>query len=82
VNTQFTYICSEFHRKGSWRNHKATGGSMFGEKLSHYVDLPRWWIGADIDTVFSVCAPNIIPTMKFAIIITPVIDLRMVRQAN
>jgi predicted dehydrogenase len=61
VNTQCYYICSEFHHKDSWRNKKATGGSMFGEKLSHYVDLPRWWIGADVADVCSVCAPNVIP---------------------
>lgn len=34
---------------------------MFGEKLSHYVDLPRWWIGADVADVSSMCAPNVIP---------------------
>ncbi|HEY3417877.1 MAG TPA: Gfo/Idh/MocA family oxidoreductase [Armatimonadota bacterium] len=61
INTHCYYICSEFHGKGSWRNKKATGGSMFGEKLSHYVDLPRWWIGADVQDVFTVCAPNVIP---------------------
>ena len=31
---------------------------MFGEKLSHYVDLPRWWIGSPVTEVYSVCAPN------------------------
>lgn len=61
INTQCYYICSEFHHKGSWRNKLETGGSMFGEKLSHYVDLPRWWIGADVTDVSSVCAPNVIP---------------------
>ncbi|OGV68752.1 MAG: hypothetical protein A3K19_11895 [Lentisphaerae bacterium RIFOXYB12_FULL_65_16] len=63
VNTHCTYICSEFHHKGSWRNKLATGGSMFGEKLSHYVDLPRWWVGADVPVVdvFSACSPNVIP---------------------
>ncbi len=61
VNTQCTYICSEFHQKGSWRNLKATGGSMFGEKLSHYVDLPRWWVGSPVVDVFSACAPNVVP---------------------
>jgi predicted dehydrogenase len=61
VNTQCTYICSEFHQKGSWRNKKATGGSMFGEKLSHYVDLPRWWIGSPVVEVHSLCAPNVVP---------------------
>jgi len=61
VNTQCSYICSEFHHKGSWRNCKDTGGSMFGEKLCHYVDLPRWWIGAPVTEVYTVCAPNVVP---------------------
>ena len=60
-NTHCFYICSEFHHKGSWRNNLDTGGSMFGEKLSHYVDLPRWWIGSEVVDVFTVCAPNVIP---------------------
>jgi len=61
MNTNCTYICSEFHHKGSWRNRVATGGGMFGEKLSHYVDLPRWWIGSQVTEVYSLCAPNVIP---------------------
>jgi len=59
-NTHCYYICSEFHRKGSWRNELSSGGGMFGEKLSHYVDLSRWWIGDEVVEVNSVCAPNII----------------------
>ena len=63
VNVNCTYICSEFHYKGSWRNKLATGGSMFGEKLSHYVDLPRWWVGGSVPVVdvFTACSPNVIP---------------------
>ncbi len=61
MNTHCYYICSEFHTKSSWRVKLGTGGGMFGEKLSHYVDLPRWWIGAPVKDVFSVCAPNVIP---------------------
>ena len=61
TNTQCYYICSEFHHKGSWRNKLSSGGGMFGEKLSHYVDLPRWWIGSKVTEVYSVCAPNVIP---------------------
>jgi predicted dehydrogenase len=34
---------------------------MFGEKLSHYVDLPRWWIGDQVEEVYATCAPNVIP---------------------
>lgn len=60
LNTHCAYLSSA-REKGSWRNRKATGGSMFGEKLSHYVDLPRWWIGAEVKDVFSACAPNAIP---------------------
>jgi predicted dehydrogenase len=33
---------------------------MFGEKLSHYVDLPRWWIGDQVEEVYATCAPNAI----------------------
>ena len=61
MNTHCYYICSEFHQKGSWRNKRSSGGGMFGEKLSHYVDLPRWWIGSRVTEVLSVCAPNVIP---------------------
>jgi predicted dehydrogenase len=61
VNTQCNYICEEFHKKGSWRNRLETGGGMFGEKLSHYVDLPRWWVGSPVKDVFAVCAPNVVP---------------------
>jgi predicted dehydrogenase len=60
INTQCTYICSEFHGKASWRN-KKSGGSMFGLKLSHYVDFPRWLIGSPVKDVYSVCATNIVP---------------------
>ena len=34
---------------------------MFGEKLSHYVDLPRWWIGAPVTEIYSASAPNVVP---------------------
>jgi predicted dehydrogenase len=61
MNSHCYYICSEFHNKGSWRNKLSSGGGMFGEKLSHYVDLPRWWIGSRVTEAYSVCAPNVIP---------------------
>lgn len=60
VNTHCWYICGEFHGKASWRIRRDSGG-MFGEKLCHYVDLPRWWIGAAVVDVYSACAPNIVP---------------------
>lgn len=60
VSIQCTYICSEFHHKNSWRNQTATGGSMFGEKLSHYADLCRWFMGDSVHEVYSACAPNVV----------------------
>lgn len=61
VNSQCTYVCSEFHGRGSWRNSPSSGGGMFGEKLCHYVDLPRWWIDSPVVEVRSISAPNIVP---------------------
>lgn len=76
VNSQCTYICSEFHGRHSWRNKPSSGGGMFGEKLCHYVDLPRWWIDSPVEKVISLSAPNVVPyyevrdnyhtTLKFA----------------
>jgi predicted dehydrogenase len=61
-NTHCFYICSARER-GAWRDDPEAGGSMFGEKLSHYVDLPRWWVGSDVSEVYSVCSPNTTPYM-------------------
>lgn len=58
INTHCLYICSEFHGRHSWRNQVDATGGMFAEKLSHYVDLPRWWIGADVTEVYTASSPN------------------------
>jgi predicted dehydrogenase len=50
LNTQCTYCSSA-----------KTSGGMFGEKLSHYVDLVRWWVGDSVEEVYATCAPNVIP---------------------
>jgi predicted dehydrogenase len=63
VNTHCYYGSSAWG-KASWRNKEEFGGSMFGEKLSHYVDVPRWWIGSEVVDVYSACAPNIVPYME------------------
>jgi predicted dehydrogenase len=63
VNTHCYYGSSAWG-KGIWRNSAELGGSMFGEKLSHYVDIPRWWIGSEVVDVYSACAPNIVPYME------------------
>lgn len=61
TNIQCRYICSEFHGPDSWRNDPRTGGSLFAEKLCHYVDLQRWWSGDEIRMVSCFCAPNVVP---------------------
>ncbi|MBI4244402.1 MAG: Gfo/Idh/MocA family oxidoreductase, partial [Planctomycetes bacterium] len=58
LNSHCQYYCSEFHKKGSWRSESR--GTLIGEKLSHYLDLPRWWIGDEVTEVFSMHAPNFI----------------------
>jgi predicted dehydrogenase len=61
LNTHCIYSTSAWARNDVWRANSKTSGGMFGEKLSHYVDLPRWWIGDAIEEVYAVCAPNVIP---------------------
>ena len=61
LNTQCTYCSSAWGRNDLWRVASKTSGGMFGEKLSHYVDLVRWWIGDSVEEVYATCAPNIIP---------------------
>ncbi len=62
VNTQCNYIASSWV-KNTWRA-AGIGGNLFGEKLSHYVDLPRWWVGEEVAEIYAVSAPNAIPYYK------------------
>jgi predicted dehydrogenase len=61
LNTHCMYSSSAWGRDDVWRASSKTSGGMFGEKLSHYVDLPRWWIGDEVEEVYATCAPNVIP---------------------
>jgi predicted dehydrogenase len=61
LNTQCTYASSAWGRHDVWRVASKPSGGMFGEKLSHYVDLVRWWIGDEVEEVYATCAPNVIP---------------------
>jgi len=60
VSTHCLYGSSAY-AQDAWRNRKGAGGNTFGERLSHYVDLTRWWIGSDVVDVYSACAPNVVP---------------------
>ena len=61
LNTQCTYCTSAWGKHDGWRVASETSGGMFGEKLSHYVDLVRWWIGDSVEEVYATSAPNLIP---------------------
>jgi len=60
VNIQCRYYCCEFHQKDTWRSN-STGSFLIGEKLSHYLDLQRWWFGSSPESVYSVSAPKVVP---------------------
>ena len=59
VNIQCRYYCSEFHNKNSWRSN-SPGSFLIGEKLSHYLDLQRWWFEASPENIYSVSAPKVV----------------------
>ena len=58
LNTHCTYFCSEFHLRDSWRSRSK--GTLLGEKLSHYLDLQRWWVNDEVSEIFSMNAPNFV----------------------
>jgi predicted dehydrogenase len=58
VNSQCRYYSSEFHLKDTWRS--KSKGTLIGEKLSHYLDLQRWWMGSPVEEVFSMTSPNVV----------------------
>lgn len=60
VSTHCLYGSSAYERS-AWRNSNTEGGGTFGERISHYVDLTRWWVGAPVTEVYSACAPNVVP---------------------
>ena len=59
VLSDLRYYCCEFHHKNSWRSH-GTGSFLIGEKLSHYLDLQRWFFDSEINNVYSVSAPQVV----------------------
>jgi len=59
VNCHCRYYCSEFHKKNNWRSN-SKGHFLIGEKLSHYIDLQRWFMGSEVEYVFSMNAPNVV----------------------
>ncbi|MCF6174884.1 MAG: Gfo/Idh/MocA family oxidoreductase [Victivallaceae bacterium] len=58
VNCHCRYYSSEFHGKNTWRSNSK--GTLIGEKLSHYLDLQRWFMGNEVEEVFSMNSPNVV----------------------
>jgi len=63
VNIQFRYFCSEFHHKNTWRSN-SPGSFLIGEKLSHYLDLMRFFFEDEFESVYSVPSQNVVPYFK------------------
>jgi predicted dehydrogenase len=59
VNIQCRYYCCEFHKKNNWRSN-STGSFLIGEKLSHYLDLQRWYFGETPQNVYSLSAAKVV----------------------
>jgi len=48
----------------NWKKDLAISGGIFCEKLSHYIDFPRWLAGREIREVVVFAGPNVIPGDK------------------
>ncbi len=70
-NVHFTYSMPPYsdvveleggEKAPNWRVKRETGGSMYLEKLCHYIDLVRWWNeGSRVDKFVITSADNVIP---------------------
>lgn len=60
VSYHYTYSCSPYEAE-NWRLQKENSGSMYHEKLCHYIDLVRWWNGSRVSEFVVTSAPNTIP---------------------
>ncbi|MDD5600003.1 MAG: Gfo/Idh/MocA family oxidoreductase [Victivallaceae bacterium] len=58
LNSYCQYYTYASHKKDTWR--AKSKGTLIGEKLSHYLDLPRWWFGREVTQTYSMSAPNFI----------------------
>lgn len=81
VSYHYTYSCSPY-QSTNWRLQKANSGSMYHEKLCHYIDLVRWWNGSRVSEFVVTSAPNTIPILKSRITCMSAIVLKTVRSAS
>ena len=60
VNIQTRYFCCEFHRRNNWRSN-STGSFLIGEKLSHYLDLQRFFFNERFESIYSMSSKKVVP---------------------
>lgn len=60
VSYHYTYSCSPYD-VSNWRVKRENSGSMYHEKLCHYIDLVRWWNGSRVSQYVVTSAPNVLP---------------------
>ncbi|MBO5723561.1 MAG: Gfo/Idh/MocA family oxidoreductase [Lentisphaeria bacterium] len=60
LNIQCRYFCCAPKNNGTWRLN-GEGNFLIGEKLSHYLDLQRWWFGTKVKSVYAQSSPNAVP---------------------
>ncbi len=60
VNIQTRYFCCEFHRRNTWRSN-STGSFLIGEKLSHYLDLQRFFFDEKFENIYSLSSAKVVP---------------------
>ena len=52
--------------ESEWQHDPELSGGIFCEKLCHYVDLPRWWVGGRVCQYFSTKADDVVPHYEVA----------------
>jgi predicted dehydrogenase len=65
VQITFNYTPGVWTLEGSAWKVKASSGGLFANKLNHYVDLLRWFVGKPMQSVSCTCAPRIVPYYEF-----------------
>lgn len=64
-NIMLVYVASPWpdaeNPRWRWRYDPKRSGGLYCEKLCHYVDLPRWWVGSRITRFFAESADTTLP---------------------
>lgn len=63
VNIQMRYLCAESEDRDTWRS-RSPGSFLIGEKLSHYLDLERFFFRAEFESVYSLSSRRVVPYLN------------------